>query len=237
MLNQSKVLKYIKSNLSFPFMALEITDQDIIDYFIENTLVEFSRFFPYVTRTSLNLALASNLVPGTQNQFYFYDSEDLEIMNIIDVIMPNSEGVILGHPYMGVMSYEELPGFELGVMKSRSAEQKSMWNYNFTFHDPNIVEIRPVPSTGTAIIEYETIQPTDLRGISMDISHFFKELAFADILIYLGRVRRRYSDLKTPFGSIEVNGSELFQEGKDLRREIIETLSKNNRPNISIDFG
>jgi len=46
MLNDSKVLKYIKRNLGFPFMHLEWSDEEILEYVKESTIPEFSYYVP-----------------------------------------------------------------------------------------------------------------------------------------------------------------------------------------------
>ena len=44
MLNQSEVLEYVKSNLGFPFMHLELDDEQILEYITKNTRKTFSYY-------------------------------------------------------------------------------------------------------------------------------------------------------------------------------------------------
>ena len=46
MLNQTRLLSYIKQNLGFPFQFIELKDEEILSYVEEFTLREFSHYFP-----------------------------------------------------------------------------------------------------------------------------------------------------------------------------------------------
>ena len=90
---------------------------------------------------------------------------------------------------------------------------------------------------GTVTIEYERQQPVDLSGIPNDLQDYFKRLALADIMIVIGRIRKRYGgNMRTPFGDIPLEDS-IFDEGKEMKRDIIETLERLYIPNVRIDHG
>ena len=55
MLDDSRVLNYIKRNLGFPFMHLEWTDEEILEYTKEETIREWSYYVPDVKKMNLNL--------------------------------------------------------------------------------------------------------------------------------------------------------------------------------------
>jgi len=40
MLNEQRVLSYVKDNLGWPFMHLELTDEKIIEYIKDNTILK-----------------------------------------------------------------------------------------------------------------------------------------------------------------------------------------------------
>ena len=58
MLNDGKVLSYVKQNLGFPFMFIELTDDQMLDYIREFTVSEFSYYFPDTNTIGYNLAVA-----------------------------------------------------------------------------------------------------------------------------------------------------------------------------------
>ena len=239
MLNQDKVLKFIKDNLAFPHMFIELEDEKIIEYFTEYTLSEFSRYFPYYKKQNLELNLENNKVPNRANEFYIYDHEGLEILNVKDVVFGKEDSYLFGHPVMGPMSYGELDNWMLQSELANRTKTYSDWNRTWEFLHPNVLRIAPVYTLpSNIVVEYETIQPIDLRGIPNEFQRMFCNLASADIKIVIGRIRKRYGDgkLNTPFGQIELS-AEIADEGKEEREKIIEKLEQTLIPNVRLDVG
>lgn len=240
MLNQNTVLTFVKNNLGFPFMHVELTDEKIIEYFTEHTLKEFSYYVPQVNKMSLNLNLEINKVPGVANEFYIFDPQGLEILNVIDFYTTSGELYLHGHPPIGPMSMGELPDWALSVHNAMMVKMFSSFDYTFEFRHPNIIRISPLPSStlGTITVEYERQQPDDLSGIPNDLQQYFKKLALGDVMMVIGRIRKRYGggSLRTPFGEIPLE-SEIFDEGKEMKREVIEVLERLYIPNVKIDHG
>lgn len=239
MLTQSEVLNFVKSNLGWPFMHLELTDEQILDYIVENTLKEFAYYVPQVWKIGLNLDLDANKVPGVANEFYIYDPQGLEILNVIDFYTQTGELYLHGHPPLGPMSPGELPGWALQVENAMMTKMFSSFDYTCEFRHPNILRISPLPSgtLGIITVEYEREQPHDLSGVPNDLHQYYKKLALADIMITIGRIRKRYGgNLRTPFGEIPLEDS-ILDEGKEIKRETLEILERLYIPNVRIDHG
>ena len=144
-----------------------------------------------------------------------------------------------GHPVMEPMSFESMKGWSLEVFKSRFFFPYSMYNYTFTFIHPNIVEITNQYKPSSFVVEYERMQPPDLRKIPDSMQKIFMDLALSDIMIWIGGIRMMYGDgrLTTPFGEIPLNGSDLQSKGEDLHDKIMERLIENTHPPIVIQLG
>lgn len=240
MLNQQIVLEYIKDNLGFPFMHLELTDEKIIEYFTTHTIKTFGYWVPQVWKIPLNTDLESNKVPGVANEYYIVDPQGLEILNVIDFYTTKGELYLHGHPPLGPLSHGELPEWAYQVETAMQTKMFSSFDYTFEFRHPNIIRISPLPSStlGIITVEYERQQPPDLSGIPNDVQYIFKELALAEIMIVIGRIRKRYGggNLRTPFGEIPLE-SDIFDEGKDKKREVLDNLERLWIPNVRIDHG
>ena len=239
MLNESRVLHYIKDNLGFPFQFIEFSDEQIIEYIQTYTLREFSQYFPDCVTIGYNPSFAPNKVAGKSNEFYINDEQGREILGIKDIYFPVGDFLLHGHPPLGPMSMGELTNWVLSVEVSMWVKQFSSFDHTFEFKHPNVVRISPSPTnTDNIAIEYERIHSPEFETIQMDISHWFLELCLADIMIRIGRIRRRYSggNLRTPFGDIPIEG-EILDEGKEKKREILERLQTGSLPNVIVDFG
>lgn len=240
MLSQNQVLTYIKDNLGWPFMHLELEDEKIIEYTTKHTLKEFSYYVPQVWKMGVNLDLEQNKVPGVANEWYIYDDQGLEILNVIDFYSTAGELYLHGHPPLGPLTHGEIPQWALQVEMAMETKMFSSFDYTFEFRHPNIIRISPLPSStlGIITVEYERQQPPDLSGIPNDLHYYYEELALADIMMVIGRIRKRYGggNLRTPFGEIPLE-SDIHDEGKEKKREVIEKLERLYIPNVRIDHG
>lgn len=241
MLNQNRVLNYIKQNLAFPFQFIELDDNQILEYIKTYSLREFSYYIPNIATTGLNLQLPTNLVPGKVNEYYVTDELGLEILNIKNIYFSQSNFVFHGHPPLGPLSLGELVPWALSVEVAGWVKTFSNWNYTFEFKSPNMVRISPTPvSEQWVTVEYERIHPDSFGTIPNDLQMFFMEFCLADIQILVGRLRQKYGSgggIKTPFGDIPLNADETMNEGKEKKRELIDKLNAGLIPNCVISFG
>lgn len=239
MLNQNMLLNYIKTNLAFPFQMLELTDTKILEYVTTYSVKEFSYYFPEIKTIPVDLTLESNKVPGRANEFYITDEQGLEILNIKQIFFSLSNWMVHGHPPLGPLSIGELPGWALATEQAGWIKQYSNWNYTWEFKHPNMVRINPTPNSEQWVtVEYERVHHPSLSGIPNDLQMFFCELCLADIMILIGRLRKKYGDgnIKTPFGDIPLT-SEIFEEGKEKKAALLEKLTTGSLPNIIVNFG
>ena len=241
MLNQTEVLRYIKDNLAFPYQHIEWDDEKIIEYVDDNTRKEFGYYHPQDNQfVPLNTNLAVNQVPGYQNKYYITEPCGLEIYSIVEMYTTTGELYIHGHPPLGPLTHGEIKDWALAVEMAMTTKQFSSWDYTFEFTHPNIIRISPFNSSaiGTVILEYEREQPSDLSGIRNDLHMYFKKMALADVMMSIGRIRKRYGggNLRTPFGEIPLD-SDIYEEGKELKREVIEVLERLYIPNVHFEHG
>lgn len=240
MLNQATLVDYIKRNLGFPFMHLEWSDEEIIEYTTKFSLKEWSYWVPDTAKMNLNTQLEANQVPGRGNEYYLNEPEGREILNVIAIYLDSGNLYALGHPPFGIFTAGELPDWALRVNNAMTTKMFSSWDYTFEFHHPNVVRISPLfPSEVRQItVEYERQQCDDLSEIPNDLYVLFEEFALADVMMAIGRIRKRYGggNLRTPFGEIPLE-SDIYEEGKELKREVKEKLERLFVPNIRIVHG
>lgn len=237
MLSSSNVLNYVKRNLGFPHLFIELSDVEILEFIQTFTLHEWSHYFPDIETIAINPLVESNKVPSKQNEYYITDPLNLEILGIVDIYWPSSDYIVHGHPIMGAMSMGELANFALNAEISGWVKQFSPFDHTFEFKHPNIVRISGMGLNNWFTVEYERVHPTDFSKITNDLQSYFLELALADIMIQISKIRRRYANgnLKTPYGEIPLE--DLGEEGKEKKREIIEKLSVGSLPNITLELG
>ncbi len=240
MLNQSRVLDYVKDHLGFPFMFVELEDDQILEFITTYTLKEFSYYIPDVRRTNLNLLNPNVQVPGRSNEFYIEEPEGLEILNVTEIYFSLGHQILHGHPPMGPLSHGELREWSLNVAMSQDVLLHSSYDKTYEFRHPNIIRISPLTPQHdqNCAVEYERVHPTDFRTIPNDLQMDFMSLCLADTMIRLGRIRSKYSDgkMSTPFGEIPIS-AEIMSEGKELKDKMLEKFKERFLPNVTFDMG
>jgi hypothetical protein len=240
MLTQERVLSYIKDNLGFPFMQLELSDEKIVEYFTDHTRREFSYYVPDRSKIVIDVSTDAYKVPGRGNEFYLEDPDGIEILNVVDMYTDAGNLYLFGHPPLGALSHGELREWAYNVELAMETKMFSSFDYTFEFSPPNVVRISPQPvaSLHNITFEYERQQPSDLGNVPNDLHLDFQKMALADIMMVIGRIRKRYGggNLRTPFGEIPLEG-DIYEEGKEMKREILEKLERLFVPNVRVDFG
>lgn len=239
MLNAAKVLKYIKTNLSYKTNFIEMEDDEILDYVKMFTLAEFSSFFPDKNSLTVDLTNTSIKVPNKSNEYYIFDPDGLEIINIVGMYPEMSEYLLAGNPIYGPLGFGDIRNWALQTEATGWVHKFSSFTLVGEFKHPNILVVAPHDfSNARVTVEYERIQPEDFSKIPNEQQMIFMELALADIMIIIGRSRQKYGDgnLQTPFGNIPLSGA-IFDEGTNRKRELIEQLKATQIPNVTISFG
>lgn len=238
----SDVTKYVKNRLSLPTNFIEKTEKELIEYFKENTLRDFSLYFPDVGRCVVYTNLPKHQHPEKNNWFYFFDDLDLDIFGIKTCYFNMGDLLVTGHP-LPSLSYMGLRWWALEVFKSNFLQHFSLFNFTYKFIPPNIIEVLGIENElhtikNMFLVEYERHQPYDLSAIPPTLVQKFKNLCLADAMIWIGGIRSLYGDgrLSTPFGEIPLSGSELVSKGEDLKERILSELAEEQRPPIIIDI-
>lgn len=225
MLNWSFILQKIKDELGYPFQPIERRDDEIIDYCKRNVLRRFEFYFPDKNRITLNTYDNQAKVPHQLSTYYLFDPQGREIKNVRALYTSMGDLLILGHNPFGAWSYDQVPEVALQNMQARSARVYSPWNYTFEFIPPNMLKIMPnYEGQGSLVVEYERQHDPELSTIPPDLAMTFTDLCQGAVEMWIGKNRMRYAQYETPFGQIQVNGDQVYNEGKELFDKTIEKL-------------
>jgi hypothetical protein len=235
MLNWNKVYKYIRGSMALPSTFFEMTDDEIKDWILLTSHVEFSEYFPSIAVNGIDTN-DKTYQADEDNTYLLFDPEDLPILGVRNYYWGGTELVATGHPYMPSMSFSNLPEWALSVFKSNMLRPFSYFNYTGKFFRPNKIRVLP-KLNGIFAVEYEREQPHDLREIPHDHSRIYMDLALSEIKIKVGTIRSAYGDgqITTPFGDIPLRGDTIKQEGMELRRESIERMKEMSLPGVYVD--
>jgi hypothetical protein len=169
------------------------------------------------------------------NEFLISDPQGAPIIDIRYLIPSLSDPILSGHPVIGLLggNWETLANYLLKTDVANELEQFSMLNQTFDFIPPNLLRVIPTP-TDTQTLIYETYHLPDFSSIPPEFESQFLDLAYADVAIAIGKLRKYYTNIQTPFGEIQLNADELISDAKELRQSIIEFLQGAN-PSVIVD--
>lgn len=236
MISWDFVLQRVKEELAWPFQIIERSDDEWTDYLKRNALKKFSRFFPSKERITMDSSDPDIQVPNRTGEYFLVDPENREIMNIVGFYPTMSDLLILGHPYIGVFQYESIPDYQLASGKANDLEKWSPYNYTHEFIPPNIFRITP-DITGRFTVEYERMLSDQLEDIKPELEDDFIELCLGMVMMNIGRIRKRYTNIETPFGDINLSAEEIFSEGKEIYDRLMEKFDRMCIPTVVFDKG
>lgn len=236
MLDRNQVLDHVKEEILAPWMALELSDDKIFKEINNKALQMFSKYIPDKTGELMINPLDVDTKGDNKHRYKMIDPDGRDIISITEIIFDSSELFFFGHGFLGVFNFEQLPGHLLSSDLARAAYDNSIYKKYYTFRHPNIIEISDLDVRKPFKVLYERKHSENYDTIPHQFEDLFLKLAAAVVKIKIGSIRSVFTNINTQYGTVELNGQELKQEGREERREVEEELKKEPM-NIIIDFG
>lgn len=239
MLTQADLFRTAKRELGLPFVEFEKTDDELLDILQSKTMLTWNRYFPDVRTMTLDTA-DTNIQTDVPNVFWLQDPDNREIHSVSKVYPQEGDMFIHDYPIdVAFRRFDELPEWVLAVDRAETAYMHSPAYITFDFIPPSQIRIKPVQQASTQYytIRYERDNAIDLSTIPAQYEHFLRKLFLADVKIELGRIRKKYSTIGTPFGEINVDGDTVLSEGRDDRKELEDLFEERALPNVIVRTG
>jgi hypothetical protein len=222
MLNLTRVLRFIETRLGYKFIDLEVDTNEIIDNIVDESLRTFSKKFPLRVRHIIDTE--KDRVEGYRNRYYI--KTDYEILSVAQYYGNTNNSVNNDVVYMsgGYTNTTDYVNAQLLNDIASMVTNPTTVNY---FDEDNSVEIYPGNLGSTKVmIDILCIHKDDFTTIPNNLEDEFKMLALYDTQIMLLPLRNRFSNLQTPFGSIELFIDQL-QDAESKRDELLERWRNN----------
>lgn len=221
-INPSAVLQHIESCFGFGFNELELDADDILKTIRRRTLPTYSKFFPYITDIILNPDTCK--VNGYENRYYINLEEGYTLLGVAEVFRTNSYyGDIAGLGYSSAVSAN---GLEAQMIQDVISANRVPVTHRYHPED-NSVEVFPAGiMSGGVLVRVKVIHLDDFSSIPLNMIDEFLDLCLYDVQMSILPLRRRFSNLQTPFGSIELFISDL-EEAESKRKELLERWRRN----------
>lgn len=189
----SMVLRYINRMIGAIIHKIEITNDEIMNVVFQESLLTFSKFYPYIYREHFR---GDSLLKGGDpvNNVYKITSE-LEIMGVSNIWVNNIQ-------YYGrVLMNTTMNPFTNQMMQDKFSA--TLTPTTFRFEKPDILRIYPkVINTADVLVELKAVHPKHMKTIGVNMRDLFLKLCLYDVLISLYPIRHRFETLSTPYGEI-----------------------------------
>jgi len=230
----TNLLDWVKLNLGAKTQKFELSDEDMIDIFRDHSLPEFSKYVPLIRY--YRVTYEENLI--TEHPTFIYEFTDfcysiLKINNVIGTA--NLQDLDLMYNQAGRQTSYDVSEFLMSANYSHMsaiAIPPQTWR----FFPPNKIELMHTSDAMTLnhnfITELACVH-NDPTTIDPDMYNFLRDLALADIMIFVGRIRSRFESFTSPYGEVQVASRSWVDEGNQLREKTLESL-RNLPPDLWI---
>lgn len=237
MITPQYVTNYVKTKMGIPFVPLELSDEQILNWVRMETIPSFSWYLPFEKSYTFDTS-NPKVKTEKQTEFYVSDPDGLPIIDIQRLYYNEGNLLIMGHPILGTLSDNdrELQNFLRNTESFGNSWKYSQFRYWFDFLKPNKIRIMPRTIAGHFTIQYETHHSPDFSTIPVEQQQLFLDLCWCDTMLTIARIRKQFPNLATPFGEITLNADSIESEATAKREWIILQL-ENANPSVLVDIG
>jgi len=219
------LIDYIKGELGAPVLNIELSDDDIMNIIKKHVLPLYSRYDPLITYYLL--FEQTNCIQCEPTKIYQIKNFPYAIMRVDEIIAkPN---LIDWNQNISVALYSGDITNLLGTNYMIQSKLEVLAQDTFRFLPPDKIEL--IKSSNSIWIYDDFIAKLacihdNPSTVNPDLYEYLKQLALAEIMIRLGRIRTKFQSFQTPAGQIDLTAQELLQEGQQLRQQVLQELDR-----------
>ena len=222
--NWDNIIDYVKSNLGASTKNFEFTDDEIMQKIKMHSLPLFSRYSPLIRYYALREEDAIQTRPTWIYQFVDFDYSIIKINKLINRDTLSD----LYQTYNYAQSAGDITDFLMRTNMEHMA-RTSLAPNTWRFFAPDKVEVMFSPESHVLakdfIAELACVHK-DPTEVNPDMYQHLLDLALADIMIFIGRMRTKFRQFSTPYGQVDLNADDILQEGKQLKQEVLQNLKE-----------
>lgn len=216
------IIDYIKTELGADVMDLELSDQKIKEKIQMHVMPEFSNYDPL---TRYYKMLEGNIVTRDPINLYQFKDFDYKIMSISNII--NQANYV---DYSQMFSQSVAGDVTDFLVRQNYLDMAAIAQADNTwkFLPPDKIQMTRAGYSYLAeeFIVVLNVAHKDPTSISPALYDSFRDLATSYIMNAIAKIRKKYNNFNTPFGSIQLNADEMIQDAKQLRLDTLTELKR-----------
>lgn len=224
-LTQDVVISYVKLMLGDPVICVELDDTQI-EAIITQTLGIYGTYKPVEKLGSIDALV------GQQKYTLTVDQTG---RGILEVFRPDLLRSAISLDQFDVFKYHtHLPNLDPGDYYAervwwnevrRSAGSDDDWEFVEAPTGGGDLYISPIPSEAFTLTYIYIADPASLAEVPGSDDDWIKDYCLAMAMEVLGRIRRKFGSVQGSESTIELDGGELANEGKEMRQQMEEYLT------------
>lgn len=220
--NWNNIIQHVKANFGTKTSALEITDDEFLEYFKNHTLPYFSQILPrkaWITICKSNSAV----VPNTLSQYTYKLNvpDDIELIDINEVYFSRSLGSIITS---GLHFINPLDTVIANTYHDIHEHLTTVNNYYFI--KPDHIRFTEDFFSDFVIAEVN-IEHNSPKTIPSDMYHkLFKPFCLLHAIELVLNNRNKFTNVTTPFGVIDLNITNLESQQQQIQQKIDEIIEQ-----------
>jgi len=229
----------VYSQFGWPVVSVELGD-DSFKYIIKRAMIYLNTYSP-------REVLVSKTVRPYVNQYEIFEYP--KINGVLDVYVSVEYLVGMGLPIQSLL------GIPMSLAASRNTQHLINFISMFQAYDiakrmfgtspraelvpPNIIDINPAPYMETIFkFALAVDHLPDLSTLNDYEVNWLERFCQANVGKVLGQIRRKYSGVTLPVGSLEPSGTALYTESLEMEKALIDELkSRHKFPQTFITVG
>lgn len=223
--NWNKILRHVKKKLGVPINMLEIDDNFIIESIRDSVLPAMSQYIGKPMWLRLGPEHRVDPTASAEHTEYMYEIPvpDGEILvDVYDVYYSRDNMGVLGiyQNMLAVLDPRDT------VMTNEFLDMLSSMETVQAFHfiPPHKIWFERYLFDSDVILECKAVHE-DLSTVPSDIYHeILKPWALAEVLENVAAIRKKFRQVSSPFGQIELNAEEMESKAQNIRQTIQEKL-------------
>lgn len=225
MISINDTIQYCKRQCGFPYVSIELSDEDIANIIKFESLLLFQQYVPDTNR--ITIKKGSKKYRIKDNLYWVIDPLDREVFWVQSVEPEESELLANSYPYQTpIVSFDSIPellGMEEKAHTSMRYGRSLIWMQEDGSNKLWIFSKDGISSKYSVL--YTRSHAPDLSTINREYGIDFVNICAANVMMVIGNIRSKYSTIGTPVGEITL-GTELYSNGQSLLTSTIEKLDK-----------
>jgi len=218
----ANTIDYIKTELGADTNKLELSDAQIIQKIQDHVLPEFSMYDGLQKFYFMTEAHIINDVPNLLYEFKDFPYKIIKIKGKIDKATYIDYDQIFSQSLAGDVTDFLVRQNYLDMSKLAGADD------TWRFMPPNKIQVTKASFshlTNEFILDLEVVHNSP-ETINPGLYQEFLDLSTSYIMRAIGKIRKKFNNMTTPFGQINMNADEMIQEAKELHDRTIDDLRK-----------